>query len=363
MTRRLILALMPALASILALGRGFGAPALAQDSAGLCAEIVAHYKQLAANPPAAAAGKFYSDSPLSMLGDAADSGVILAPHIAETGKAQRPLAWAQHQGLKLAAELQDALDKADFLDQLPGTNFYAAGSIQGTASCYDTTPFVVTGAQAKPATLPPNWMGDDVGSGCGVFRMFGKVETIPVAFEENYDYSPALTSTLTASAWAKDHFDPACTASFTFEPRFSPRDTYNDWDQSCTAANCDDLRQSALTLVEAVQSDPVLAQKQLLDKLTDAQRADFEAMEKLAQASEPDKIDDPAQLLDSSALALPLVVGGQLYLAHVGHFTIGWRNYSDWSVKLDMRKGDEIRPVAEIAIGMTKGKLKDASVK
>ncbi len=53
----------------------------------------------------------------------------------------------------------------------------------------------------------------------------------------------------------------------------------------------------------------------------------------------------------------------KLYLARVGHLTIGWRNYSDWSVKLDMRKGDEAKPVAEIAIGMTKGKLKEASVK
>ena len=123
--------------------------------------------------------KFYPDSPLSMLGDAPNSGVILAPHIAETGKAQRPLEWAQHQSWQLTTDLQDALDKADFLDQLPDTNFYAAGRIEGTASCYDTTPFVVTGGRAKPANLPPNWMGEDVGSGCGVFRLFGKVGTYP----------------------------------------------------------------------------------------------------------------------------------------------------------------------------------------
>jgi len=86
-------------------------------------------------------------------------------------------------------------------------------------------------------------------------------------------------------------------------------------------------------------------------------------LEKLAQVTQPDKVDDPAQLLDSSPLTLPIVVGGQLYLAHVGHFTIGWRNYSDWSVKLDERAGADVKLVAEIAIGMTKGKLKDASVK
>ncbi len=137
------------LLSMLASGLGLGGPALAQDSAGLCAKIVAHYKQLVANPPASAAGKFYPDSPLSMLGDAGDSGVSVAPHIAETGKAQRPLEWAQHQGLQLPADLQDALDKADFLDQLPDTNFYAASRIEGTAYCYDTTPFVVTGAPRK----------------------------------------------------------------------------------------------------------------------------------------------------------------------------------------------------------------------
>lgn len=350
-------------AALIILAVGFSGPAAAQDSAGLCTKIATAYKQLTANPPASAAAKFYPDSPLSMLGDAGDSGVSLAAHIAETGKAQRPFEWVQHKGLQLTPDLQDALDKADFLDQLPDTNFYAAGRIEGTASCYDTTTFVVTEGRAKPVSLPPNWMGEDVGSDCGVYRLFGKVETVPAAFEENYDYSPALTSTLTVSPWNKDHFDPACTVGFTFEPRFSPRDAYNDWDQSCTATNCDQLRQSALALVEAVQSDPVSAQKQLLDKLGDAQRADFEALEKLAQVTQPDKVDDPAQLLDSSPLTLPIVVGGQLYLAHVGHFTIGWRNYSDWSVKLDERAGADVKLVAEIAIGMTKGKLKDASVK
>ncbi len=348
---------------LIVLAVGLSRPAAAQDSAGLCTKIALAFRQLAANPAASAAAKFYPDSPLSMLGDAAANGISLAPHIAETGKVQRPLEWAQRHGLQLPADLQDALDKADFLDHLPDTNFYAAGRIEGTASCYDTTPFVVTGGRAKPANLPPNWMSEDVGSGCGVFRLFGKVETVPAAFEEDYDYSPALTSTLTASPWTKDHFDPACTVTFTFEPRFSPRDTYNDWDQSCTAANCDQLRQSSLTLVEAVQGDPVAAQKQLLDKLTDAQRADFEALEKLAQVTQPDNIDDPAQLLDSSPLALPLLVEDRIYLARVGHFTIGWRNYSDWSVKLDMRNGADVKPVAEIAIGMTKGKLKEASVK
>ncbi|HEY1735835.1 MAG TPA: hypothetical protein VGG12_04245 [Methylovirgula sp.] len=358
------LVFFPSLSVLLALLASTAFPALAQDSGGVCTKIAASFKQLAANPSTSADAKFYPDSPLTLLGNQTDSGVSVGAHIAETGKAQRPLEWAQQQGLQLPNDLKDALDKADFVDQLPDTNFYAASRIEGTAYCYDTTTFAVAGNSAQTAPAPPNWVtNQDFGSGCGVFRAFGKVDATSAAFEEMYDYSPALTATLTASAWNMDHFDPACTVTFNFEPRFSPHDTYNDWEQICTATNCDELRQLALTLIERVQLDPVAAEKQLVENLSDDQRADFEALEKLAQVTQPDKIPGPADLTDASPLAVPLLVGDEVYLARVGHFTIGWRTYSDWSVRLDKRKGDDVQAIGVIAIGMTKGKLESADVK
>ena len=119
----------------------------------------------------------------------------------------------------------------------------------------------------------------------------------------------------------------------------------------------------ALALVEAVQTDPIVARKAQFEKLNDSQRSDFDALEKLASAKDPDKIGDPADLTDQSPLPMPLLVGDTLYLARVGHWTIGWRTYSDWSVRLDLRQGDQLKPVANIAIGMAKGRLESASVK
>jgi hypothetical protein len=345
-----------------ALCLGLSNAVAAQESGDLCAKIAASFRKIASGPEAVAEKNFYPESPLSMLGDNADSGVSLASHIAEAGTAQRPLDWARAESIVLSPDLQGALDRADFLDRLPDTNFFAATRIEGTAYCYDSTTFQVNDNQAQLVSAPPNWDQDE-GSGCGITRMFGKVEAASVAFQENYDYSPALNSALSASAWTDGHFASACTVDFSFAPRFSARDAYNEWEQSCSADNCDELRQLALALVEAVQADPIVARKAQFEKLNDSQRSDFDALEKLAAAKDPDKIGDPADLTDQSPLPVPLLVGDTLYLARVGHWTIGWRTYSDWSVKLDERQGDQLKPVANIAIGMAKGKLENASVK
>ena len=112
-----------------------------------------------------------------------------------------------------------------------------------------------------------------------------------------------------------------------------------------------------------MQADPAAAAKTLPAKLGDAQRAAYLAMVKDAQATEPEKLQDPADLTDQNPLTVPLVVGDQLYLAQLGHFTIGWRNYSDWNVKLLQRQGKNVSPIASFAIGMTKGKLQQVDVK
>lgn len=334
----------------------------AQESGDLCAKIAASYRKIAAGTETVSDKNFYPESPLSILGDNTDSGVSLASHIAEAGTAQRPLDWVRAQSIVMPEDLQGALDRADFLDRLPDTNFFAATRIEGTAYCYDSTTFQVNDNQAQLVGAPPNWDQDE-GSGCGINRLFGKVDETPVAFQENYDYSPALTSALSASAWNNGHFVPACTVDFSFAPRFSPRDAYNEWEQSCTADNCDELRDLALALAEAVQTDPIVARKAQFEKLNDSQRSDFDTLEKLAGAKDPDRIGDPADLTDQAPLPVPLLVDDTLYLARVGHWTIGWRTYSDWSVKLDQLQGDQLKPVANIAIGMAKGKLENASVK
>ncbi len=353
------------LASVSVSPWGFAAPAAAQAPAQtLCTKIVASYRALLALDPNSPSRGFYPDSPLSRLGAQSDSGISIAPHIAETGKQQTPLQWAQSQKppIALSAELHEALDTSDFLDRLPGSDYYAASRIEGTMSCYASSYFTVKANRAAPAQGPVNWSEDD-GDSCGMYRTFGSVGAQPVAYEENYDYGSALTSSLSVSAWDSGHFAPACKIGFRFAPRFAANEHYNEWDQSCTGKDCDALRQASLHLAETVQADPAAAAKSLPAKLNDTQRAAYLAMMKDAQATEPEKLQDPADLTDQSPLCVPLVGGDQLYLAQIGHFTIGWRSYSDWNVKLLQRQGKDVSPVASFAIGMTKGKLEQVDVK
>jgi len=333
---------------------------------GLCQTVVASYKRIgAADPHAPSSKSFYPDSPLTVLAANASSGIAIAPHSAEIGKSDAPQDWQRHQKppLALPSALRDAIGKSDFIDRLPNSGFYAASRVEGTAHCYDSTYFEVKHGRAEPAPGPGSW-NDDEGAGCGVSRAFGQIGATPAAFQEDYDDSPALTSSLSVSGWRGDHFGPACIISFRFAPRFAAQGTYNAWEQSCTAANCDALRKAALGLVAAVQANPRDAETGLLNKLTPVQKAAFLTMKSDAHSKPPQpSLADPADFTATAPLALPLVVDNQLYLALAGHFTIGWRTFSDWSVKIDQRKGKDLNEIAALAIGMTKGSLEAAEIK
>ena len=58
---------------------------------------------------------------------------------------------------------------------------------------------------------------------------------------------------------------------------------------------------------------------------------------------------------DKSLFVLPLVADGRVYLAHARHFALGWRYFSNWSVKINQRNGKNVRQIAMHVIGMTKG--------
>ncbi len=352
-----------ALASALAvlIAAGLAGPAAAEEPApDLCSSVAASYKKLMAGPDAPKA--FYPDSPLTVLAAQASSGISLAPHIAEVGKRLSPLQWAEKQKLILKPQLTDDLDKTDFLDQLPGSAYYAASRIEGTLSCYDSRFFTVANGIATEAREPPNWSQED-GDSCGTYRVFGKLGAAPVAFEESYDYSALLVSTLSVSRWMDDHFAPACNITFHFGVSFDADQQFNDWEESCTAKNCGDLRQAALGLVEKLQADPADTETTLLGKLTDEQRTAYQAMKTDANVKPPEKPDDPLYFDEKTPGTLPLLLDGQLYLAEIGHQTIGWRSYSDWDVKLFAHTGKEIERVAEIAIGMAKNKLESVETK
>jgi hypothetical protein len=58
-----------------------------------------------------------------------------------------------------------------------------------------------------------------------------------------------------------------------------------------------------------------------------------------------------------------MVVARRVFLATVGHFTIGWRVFSDWKVTVETGEADKTSEIARFAIGMTKGPIASATVK
>ncbi|MBG0809235.1 hypothetical protein IY145_07580 [Methylosinus sp. H3A] len=353
------------------------APARSPEATAVCRKLAERYRAtLAENPEAPFKSSFYAAGPLNVLAAAPHAGVELAAPAAEISEvSRRKLAdWAKGRPQlfvfpdKLAADLVEIAGSSQLtIDRLPNENFYAASVIEGTARCYSAAYFTVARGHAQSARGPANWEGES-GDGCGVSRSFGTLDGASVALEEAHGYSPSLSSTVSAAPWRGGEFGPACDATFEFAPRFAERASYNDWDEHCEGADCEALRKAALALVEAAQKQPLEARKSALARLTTPQAAEFTELEKLAEPMkdaprDPAEAADPAFYDENGPLRLPFVHGGRLYLAELGHFTIGWRIFADWRVALKRPEKGKLEESAVFAIGMTKGALRDVSIK
>jgi uncharacterized protein len=347
------------------------APAAPETSA-ICGKLADRYAALLAKDPEAPYKKsFYAESPLQVLAAASDAGVMVAAPAADIDDVTRAklAAWAKAEPQPfvfpdaLAAEIV-ALGAHTRLviDRLPGEAFYAAGVTEGTLNCYSAIYFTIAGGMARKAVEPEGGEED----GCGLSRAFGRFDGAPVAYGEGFDHTPSLSSYVEIIPWRSGGFGPACTAHFEFAPRFAERATYNKWEEHCAGADCEILRKEALALVEAAQKHPLAARKAALARLSATQAAEFTKMEEAAGLAHPfsGDPDDPAQYSDEGGtLKLPLLHGGRLYLAELGHFTIGWRGFSDWRVALEQLDKGKLAESSVFAIGMTKGALRGASAK
>ncbi len=50
-----------------------------------------------------------------------------------------------------------------------------------------------------------------------------------------------------------------------------------------------------------------------------------------------------------------MLVDDRVFLASVGHFTVGWRVYADWKVAVATGEADKTREIARFAIGHDAG--------
>ncbi len=321
--------------------------------------------------------KAKSQSPYELLTNSPASGVVAGPKPDEIEE-PKPAAlenWARRQkppfkfSPKVLAAIGDLNPGLVTLSRAPGLPFYSAGSIGGTAQCLTETYFEVKDGVAQHAGDLP-WGEND--AACGVDRTFGTIDGRVVAFEnDGYAFQPLLRATVSIMKWDKGFFDAPCQVDFDYEPMFalSGDDEMPEDQVKCESEACRALQQEVLALAEAIQRNPREARRAAIAKLTEAQRAQFSALAKLAPApelSEPVKQDaenEPTILMDNNPLLVPFVHRGEVYLASVGHRTVGWRTYPDWSVALAQRDKDKLKPAGWIGVSMESGRLGKTSIR
>lgn len=297
--------------------------------------------------------------PLAMRADPASGFSLVQPLAAMPAGKVAAWAAAQKPPLPLPAAAADWLDvpeRRPIIEQVPGGDFYALSALEGSAHCYDALYFRLENGVAREVDPPPNWSDDD-GAGCGVRRGLARLGDSVVAYEDESDSGPDLRARVSLSGWTGAGFGPACAIAFDYAPRFSD-ELANAWDQACAGPRCPALRAAARRLAESVQMERAGARAAALAALAPEERRRF-----VAAYPESDKADDspPDAPTDQAPVVLPLELGGALYAAAVGHFTIGWRRFADWSVKFENL--DDPRDKASFAIGMSRGALVGAAVR
>lgn len=359
------------------------APAVSGDagSAAMCRLIAERYRALLEKDPSAAfAESLYrrgapedGASPLEVLTGAAGSGVTIAAPLASQFSLRELSAWAKSRPRPFAfpgplAKEFDDLEIAGSrlrLEQLPGENFYAASAVVGVAECEETVYFTVENGRVRHAEGPADPTDGTEASGCAVLRAFGTLDGAPVAFEESHVSSPSLTSIVTVTPWRAGGFGPVCSARFLFAPRFAAHVADETKDQ-CEGADCEALRAAALALVIEAQKHPLEARKAALARLSPSQAAQFAELEKQAKPAAEARSDpaDPTSYVDDATLLrLPFVHGPQLYLVELGHLTSASQTYSDWRAMLKRLEKGTAEQRAVFTIGMSKGPLRDTTVK
>jgi hypothetical protein len=103
--------------------------------------------------------------------------------------------------------------------------------------------------------------------------------------------------------------------------------------------------------------------------LSPGERAVFDVEERLLREHESGTKDsqatagNPAEIVDTDPLFLPYVLDRRVYVAAVGHFTVGWRVFADWSVQLAAMEDGLLVPRAAFAVGMWKAHVRNVSIR
>lgn len=254
-------------------------------------------------------------------------------------------------------------NQGGWLDQIPKTSYYLFSMTEGTARCISSVYFTVSKGRARTVPGPPGFADSPGGSACFITRIYGAIDGAPAYFQEKYNAGPDMTSTLTVGTRAHDNFVGPCRLTFYFLPVFTAK-TANDWGETCDRADCASLRKDAFRLAMAVQSSPRKSRRDALSRLSAPQLSEYRSAEKLATAGFPPDDDlakaagpDPSVIVDEVPFHLPYVHDALIYIASLGHFTLGGNPFGDWRVSFSQVDRGQMVEHASFAVGMEKGSL------
>jgi uncharacterized protein len=356
---------------------GQGSGPTGTDRTAICASVVQKYRAfLAALPSSSAKDASALSYVLKSLADSKSSGVTVGgPGGIDNVDPDKLSAWAQSQRppFSIPASLIDAIkgnvDASQELHRLPGTNYYVVNGTAGTLYCYGPGVYFQTeNGKAKAVAAPHGWARNSEGGGCTVLRGFGMIDSTPIAYEEN---NASIGSySLNITPWQGTGFGQDCTATFHFTQRFAPADlhNYNTDPDDCDGDYCDGLKKATWDLVKRIQDHAQSFEawrKAEIERLTPTQARQFQKLFAAASADgnwEPETVDEA---ITAAPLLVPLVEGGNLYLAKVGHLTMGDFTMPDWKVEL-LRLGADGQPnntpSATFNVGMQNGPLAKVTV-
>ena len=239
------------------------------------------------------------------------------------------------------------------------SSLHMAKIIEGSASCERFLFFEVPPAgAAHPVAAPAVVQTAEPFAFCSMTKAYaGEVSGTP-AFIVETDQEGTVDLSLTT--WREGGWQRPCKVVI----RFS--DVFEVTDRFCEGVNCSEMAQQALALVKKADQSPQAAEE-------DANgQGKFTAMKELAANDPRDTQSFPtfggslrgpgsAEFAPDSVV-LPIVVGGETYLARVGHPAIGWRTYPDYLLAAYRLVGNGFEPAAGIYISKTRGKPVSATV-
>jgi hypothetical protein len=232
---------------------------------------------------------------------------------------------------------------------------HAASVNEGSANCQSFVFFEMSpDGRADIVVEPPIIVNGRNGvllfcTGFGVESALGEIAGEPafiVEIGKNQDEEVRFTP------WRDHVWQKECRIAVRYSTRFSVDEQY------CQGVDCGAVSARARELAMRFDKDP--------DSFANLPQVDDKYVPLLSGPAELPtfgKSSPSQQNFGEESAVWSVVLGGQSYVARLGHGAIGWRKYPDYLLALYRMDGDKLEPVAGIRIAKTRGKLVDVTVK